>query len=191
MERSAYIETGAGRYREDKGLYLEELEPGLAIEHRPGRTVTMTDNTWLALLTMNQHPLHIDAEYAASTEFGRILVCGMLTFSIVNGMSVSSISQKTIASLGWDNVRFTAPVFVGDTLYADTLVLSRRNSTSRPHQGVVTVRTRGVNQSGRTVVTFERTMLMPSRDYVRRESIELAAGQPVDNEPASACRGDV
>jgi itaconyl-CoA hydratase len=160
---SAYVKIGENRYREDRGLYYEDFEPGLVIEHRPGHTVTMTDNTWQSLLTHNQHPLHIDAEYAAGTEFGKIVVCGMVTFSIVNGMTVSSISQRTIASLGWDKVRFVSPVFVGDTLYSESQVLSRRPSSSRPNQGIVTVETRGYKQGGVKVVTFERTVLMPTR----------------------------
>ena len=163
---SGYTKTGDNRYREDRGLYLEDFDPGLVIEHRPGRTVTLTDNIWNSLLTLNQHPLHIDSEYAAGTEFGKIVVCGMVTFGIINGMTVGSLSQRCIAHLGWDKVRFTTPVFVGDTLYAESEVLSRRDSKSRPGQGIVTVQTTGKNQDGVIVVTFERTILMPSRQFV-------------------------
>lgn len=165
MDKSAYIKIDERRYREDKGLYLEDLEPGLIIEHRPGRTITATDNIWHSLLAMNQHPIHINEHYAAETEFGQLLVGGLVTFSIVNGMTVSSVSQKAICHLGWDRVRFTAPVFVGDTLYAESEVLSRRNSESRPGQGIVTVATRGKNQKDVTVVSFERSILIPSRNY--------------------------
>jgi len=178
MVEFGYIKVSSDRYREDRGLYLEDLVPGLVIEHRPGRTVTMTDNIWSSLLTLNQHPLHIDSEYAATTEFGKMVVCGMVTFSIVNGMTVASISQKTIASLGWDKVRFTAPVFVGDTLFAETEVRSRRPSHSRPGVGIVTVLTRGYKQGGQTVVTFERTVLMPGRGYM----VDAAPGEPDDLE---------
>lgn len=166
MDKSAYVQISERRYREDKGLYLEDLEPGIVIEHRPGRTITTTDNIWQSLLAMNQHPIHINEHYAADTEFGRLLVGGLVTFSIVNGMTVSSVSQKAICHLGWDKVRFPAPVFVGDTLYAESEVLSRRPSQSRPGQGIVTVCTRGTNQDGALVVVFERTILLPSRDYV-------------------------
>ncbi|GEL70880.1 MULTISPECIES: MaoC family dehydratase [Myxococcus] len=169
MQKSAYIQVGERRYREDKGLYLEDLEPGLIFEHRPGRTITATDNIWQSLINMNQHPIHINEHYAAETEFGRLLVGGLVTFNIVNGMTVSTVSQKAICHLGWDKVRFPEPVFVGDTLYAESEVLSRRNSNSRPGQGIVVVETRGKNQKDVTVVTFERSILIPSRDYVAKK----------------------
>ena len=113
-------EVGKQRYRESYGRCLEDFEIGDVYEHRPGRTITESDNTWFTLLTMNQHPLHFDAEYAAKSEFGKPVVNSCLTLSIVAGMSVSDISQKTIANLGWDKIRLTAPVFVGDTLYAES-----------------------------------------------------------------------
>ena len=122
-------EVGPNRYRESYGRYLEDFKVGDVYEHRPGRTVSETDNTWFTLLTMNQHPLHFDAEYAAKSEFGKPLVNSCLTLSIVAGMSVSDVSQKTIANLGWDNVRMPAPVFNGDTLYAESEVLSIRETT--------------------------------------------------------------
>lgn len=108
--------VGAKRYRESFGRYYEDFEVGAVYEHRPGRTITETDNTWFTLLTMNQHPVHFDAEYAAKSEFGRPLVNSALTLSIIVGMSVSDISQKAIANLGWKEIRITAPVFAGDTL---------------------------------------------------------------------------
>jgi len=158
-------EVGPNRYRESYGRYLEDFKVGDVYEHRPGRTVSETDNTWFTLLTMNQHPLHFDAEYAAKSEFGKPLVNSCLTLSIVAGMSVSDVSQKTIANLGWDNVRMPAPVFNGDTLYAESEVLSIRDSKSRPTQGIVTIRTTGKNQDGTDVISFERTMLIPRRGH--------------------------
>ena len=98
-------EVGKKRYRESYGRYLEDFEIGDVYEHRPGRTITESDNTWFTLLTMNQHPLHFDAEYAAKSEFGKPVVNSCLTLSIVAGMSVSDISQKTIANLGWDKIQ--------------------------------------------------------------------------------------
>ena len=95
---------------------------------------------------MNQHPLHFDQEYGGKTEFGKVLVNSCLTISLVTGMSVSDISQKTIANLGWDKVRLSGPVFVGDTLYAESKVLSKRESNSRPNQGIVSVETQGIKQ---------------------------------------------
>ena len=108
-------EVGKNRYRESYGRYLEDFNIGDIYEHRPGRTLTESDNTWFTLLTMNQHPLHFDTEYASKSEFGKPLVNSCLTLSIVAGMSVSDISQKTIANLGWDKIKLTAPVYVGDT----------------------------------------------------------------------------
>ncbi|SVC66235.1 uncharacterized protein METZ01_LOCUS319089, partial [marine metagenome] len=123
-------EVGKNRYRESYGRYLEDFTIGDVYEHRPGRTITESDNTWFTLLTMNQHPLHFDAEYASKSEFGKPLVNSCLTLSMVAGMSVSDISQKTIANLGWDKIKLTSPVFVGDTLYAESIVLSKRESKS-------------------------------------------------------------
>ena len=134
--------VGDKRFRESYGRYFEDFEIGDVYEHRPGRTITETDNTWFTLLTMNQHPLHFDKEYGAKTEFGKVLVNSCLTISLVTGMSVSDISQKTIANLGWDKVRLSGPVFVGDTLYAESQVLSKRESNSRPNLGIVSVETK-------------------------------------------------
>ena len=158
-------EVGPKRYRESYGRYLEDFNVGDTYEHRPGRSITETDNTWFTLLTMNQHPLHFDREYGAKTEFGQVLVNSCLTLSVVTGMSVSDISQKTIANLGWDKVRLTGPVFVGDTLYAESTVLTIRESASRPNQGIVTVESRGLKQDGQQVISFERSMLIPKRGH--------------------------
>ena len=124
-------EIEPGRYRESYGRYYEDFNVGDIYEHRPGRTITETDNTWFTLLTMNTHPLHFDAHYAKKTEFGRPLVNSALTLSIVAGMSVSDLSQKAIANLGWENIKLPAPVFAGDTLYAESEVLAKRESKSR------------------------------------------------------------
>ena len=157
--------VGDKRFRESYGRYFEDFEIGDVYEHRPGRTITETDNTWFTLLTMNQHPLHFDKEYGAKTEFGKVLVNSCLTISVVTGMSVSDISQKTIANLGWDKVRLSGPVFVGDTLYAESQVLSKRESNSRPNQGIVSVETKGIKQDESVVISFERSMLIPFRGY--------------------------
>ncbi|MDP6135424.1 MAG: MaoC family dehydratase [Arenicellales bacterium] len=154
-------EIAPGRYRESYGRYFEDFEVGDIYEHRPGRTITETDNTWFTLLTMNTHPLHFDVEYAANTEFGRPLVNSALTLAIVAGMSVSDLSQKAIANLGWSDIRLTAPVFPGDTLYAESEVLSKRESKSRPTQGIVSARTTGMKAAGTVVMTYERSFLVP------------------------------
>ena len=158
-------QVGANRYRESFGRYFDDFEVGDIYEHRPGRTITEADNTWFTLLTMNQHPLHFDAAYAAKSEFGRPVVNSALTLAIVTGMSVSDISQKAIANLAWDKIRLTAPVFAGDTIYAESEVLSKRESKSRPTQGVVTVKTTGRKADGTEFMTYERTVLVPKRGH--------------------------
>ena len=158
-------QVGEQRYRESYGRYLEDFHVNDVYEHRPGRSITESDNTWFTLLTMNQHPLHFDREYGEKSEFGQVLVNSCLTISMVTGMSVSDISQKTVANLGWDKVRLTGPVFIGDTIYAESKVLAIRESKSRPNQGIVTVETIGKKQDGTQVISFERSMLIPKRGH--------------------------
>ncbi len=158
-------QVGPSRWRESYGRYYEDFEIGDVYEHRPGRTITETDNTWFTLLTMNQHPVHFDAAYAAKSEFGRLLVNSCLTLSIVAGMSVSDVSQKAIGNLGWNDIRLVAPVFVGDTIYAESEVIAKRESAKRPTQGVVTVRTTGRKADGTIFMTYERIVLVPKRGH--------------------------
>ncbi len=147
------------------GRHFEDFEVGDVYQHRPGRTLSEADNTWFALLTMNTHPIHFDAEYARHTEFGKPLVVSTLTLAVLVGMSVADVSRKAIANLGWDKVRLPKPVFAGDTLYAESTVLDKRESRSRPQEGIVTVRTTGRNQRGEVVCEFERTMLVARRGH--------------------------
>ena len=156
---------GPHRYRESFGRHFEDFKVGDVYEHRPGRTISESDNTWFTLLTMNTHPLHFDAAYAANTEFGRPLVNSCLTLAMVTGMSVSDLSQKAVANLGWDKVRLTAPVFAGDTIYAESEVLEVRGSKSRPTQGIVTVRTTGRKADGTAFMSYERAILVPKRGH--------------------------
>jgi acyl dehydratase len=157
--------VGENRLRESYGRYYEDFTVGDVYEHRPGRTISEADNTWFTLLTMNQHPLHFDFTYAAKSEFGRPLVNSCLTLSIVVGMSVSDISQKAIGNLGWNDIRLTAPVFIGDTIYAESEVLAKRESTKRPTQGIVAVRTIGKKADGTVFMSFERSVLVPKRGH--------------------------
>ncbi len=152
--------VGPNRYRETFGRSYEDFKVGDIYEHRPGRTISETDNTWFTLLTMNTHPMHFDAEYAKSSEFGRCIVCSPFTVAVMVGMSVSDVSQKAIANLGWSDIRLTHPLFAGDTLYAESEVLEKRESASRPNAGLVTVKTTGRNQDGKVVCVFTRTMLI-------------------------------
>ena len=158
-------EVGKQRYSESFGRYYEDFEVGDVYEHRPGRTLSEADNTWFTLLTMNKHPLHFDAEYAKKSEFGKPLMNSALTLAIVAGMSVSDLSQKVIANLGWDKIRLTAPVFAGDTIYAESEILSKRESKSRPTQGIVTAATTGKKADGTVFMTYERTILVPKRGH--------------------------
>ena len=158
-------EVGKNRYRESYGRYLEDFKIGDVYEHRPGRTISESDNTWFTLITMNQHPLHFDAAYAATSEWKKPLVNSALTLSIVTGMSVADISQKAIANLGWDKIKLTGPVFGGDTIYAESEVLEVRESKSRPTQGIVTVKTTGKTSEGLVFLTYERSVLIPKRDH--------------------------
>ncbi|AME27006.1 MULTISPECIES: (R)-specific enoyl-CoA hydratase RipB/Ich [Burkholderiaceae] len=168
---SAYRQIEANRFRETSGLYFEDFVPGNTYEHRPGRTITDVDNIWNTLLTMNTQQVHFDAAYAAKTEWKKLLVDSTFTLALVTGMSVRTVSAKVVANLGWDKVRATHPVFAGDTLYAESTVISKRESKSRPTQGIVTVETKGINQEGKVVMTFERTMLV----YKRGQSPEADA----------------
>ena len=158
-------QVGEGRYRESFGRNYEDFTVGDVYEHRPGRTITETDNTWFTLLTMNKHPLHFDQEYARHSEFGRCIVASPFTVALLAGMSVSDVSQKAIANLGWTDIKLTHPVYPGDTLYAESEVLAKRESKSRPDAGIVSVRTTGKNQDGVVVCTFDRTMLVQRRGH--------------------------
>ncbi len=169
VERSP---VGSNRYRETFGRCFEDFEVGDVYEHRPGRTISEADNTWFTLLTMNTNPLHFDAAYAAKSEFGKPVVNSALTLAIVTGMSVSDVSQKVVANLGWDKIKLTAPVFAGDTIYSESQVLAKRESKSRPNQGIVTVRTVGTKADGTEFMSFERTVLVPKRGHSIDDSPE-------------------
>ena len=165
-------QIGPQRYRETFGRYFEDFVVGDVYEHRPGKTVLDYDNHLFTLLTLNTHPLHFDREFAQDSEFKQNLVVSTYTLSLLIGMSVTDCSQKAIANLGMDEVKFTAPVFAGDTLYAESEVLAKRESASRPGQGIVTIRTLGKNQRGETVCTFKRNMLIPGRGGAVEDRVE-------------------
>ncbi|MEC7917746.1 MAG: MaoC family dehydratase [Pseudomonadota bacterium] len=170
MSKNKEIEPG--RYRESYGRYYEDFVVGDIYEHRPGRTITQTDNIWFSLLTMNQHPLHIDEEFGKGTEFGKTLVLSPLTVSLMVGMSVSDISQKAIANLGWTDIVLPHPLYVGDTLYAESEVLEKRESKSRPNDGIVTVQTTGKNQDGTIVASYKRSALIPKKGHAVEDKID-------------------
>jgi acyl dehydratase len=144
-----------------RGLYYEELEMGATYKHSPGRTVEAADNTLFSTLTMNSQSLHLDAAAATTTEFGQRLVNSMFTLSTIVGLSVGQMTQETtVANLGFGEIAFPAPVFAGDTLYAETQVVSMRDSKSRPDAGIVEFLHIGRNQNGDIVAKARRTALM-------------------------------
>jgi acyl dehydratase len=146
------------------GRYFEDWRIGDLIEHEIRRTVTETDNLLISTLTHNPQPLHIDAEAARASEFGRILVNGTFTFSLMVGVSVGDTTLGTlVANLGYDKVTMPAPVFIGDTLHAETEVVELRESMSRPEAGIVTFEHRMFNQTGALVCRCLRTALVKRR----------------------------
>lgn len=148
-----------------QGRFFEDFEVGDVYRHPLGRTITQTDNSWFTLLTQNTAPLHLDRHYAAQTEFGRPLVNSTLTLALVTGQSVTDVSQNVFANLAWDEVKLPHPVFEGDTLYSQSEVLDKRESKSRPNIGIVTVKTTGYNQDGKTVITFRRSVMVYKRGH--------------------------
>ncbi|MEM9130887.1 MAG: MaoC family dehydratase [Actinomycetota bacterium] len=146
------------------GMYYEDFEVGHRIEHQPGRTVTETDNLLFTTLSMNPQPLHLDAEFAAEANFGRILVNSFFTFATVVGLSVGDTTLgTTVGNLGFDETRFPNPVFIGDTIRSSTVVQAKRESSSRPEWGIVTFLHEGHNQRGELVCTCVRNGMMIKR----------------------------
>jgi acyl dehydratase len=139
---------------------FDELEVGAVYRSRFGRTVLEADNVWFSLLTLNTNPIHFDAAYAATTEWERPLVDSTFTLALVTGLSVVDVSVRAV-NLGWREVTLPVPVFAGDTIRAETEILAKRESASRPGKGIVTVRTRGLNQRHEVVIEFERTVMVP------------------------------
>ena len=157
-------QVGEHRFRETFGRHYEEFNIGDIYEHRPGRTVTETENTWFTLLTMNTHPMHFDAEYAKASEFKRCIIASPFTVALMVGMSVTDVSQKAIANLGWTDIKLTHPLFAGDTLYAESEVTDKRESKSRPDEGILGVETRAYNQKRELVMSYRRRLLVYRRD---------------------------
>lgn len=143
------------------GKYYEELEVGAVFQHQPGRTVTETDNLLFSTMSMNLQPLHVDAEFAKESQFGQILVNSIFTLAVVIGLSVRDTTLgTTVGNLGFEETRFPKPVFLGDTLYAETEVKAKRESKSRPEWGIVTFEHRGRNQRGEIVCTCIRNGML-------------------------------
>jgi acyl dehydratase len=156
------------------GRCFEDFEVGDVYRHWPGKTITEYDDHLFCMITMNHHPLHTNAHYAeTSTQFGRNVVVGNLVYSLALGMSVPDVSGKAIANLEVESLKHLAPMFHGDTLYAETKVLDKKESGSKPDRGVITVETRGYNQEGTEVLYFRRRVLVP-----RRGTVDEQPGRP-------------
>jgi itaconyl-CoA hydratase len=164
--------------KEWRGRFFEDLEVGDVFRSRLGRTVSDVDNTWFTCLTMNTNQVHFNAEFAQGTRFGQPLVNSCLTLALVTGLSVPDTSENGTANLAWDDIKLPHPVFVGDTLWAESEILETRESRSSPGVGIVSLRTRGVNQRGETVVEFRRTFMI-----YRRDAAEVRDGFPAPADP--------
>ncbi|MBN1326548.1 MAG: MaoC family dehydratase [Candidatus Cloacimonetes bacterium] len=145
------------------GHYWEDFTVGETVVHQLRKTITENDNVLFCNLTMNHHPLHLDSEYARGSQFGQRVVAGTYTLSLAVGISVEDISGKAIANLGFSKVQHLAPVFIGDTISAETEILDKRLSKHKPDRGIIEVETRAFNQNGVKVLVFTRQVLIPRR----------------------------
>ena len=165
-----------------QGRFFEDFTIGDVYRSRLGRTVTAADNTWITLLTNNTNQIHFNAHYAAETPFGKPLVNSAITIAIVAGLGVTDTSENGFA-LGWDEIKLPNPLFEGDTLYSESLVVDKRPSSSRPGMGIVKFRSRGVNQDGVVVLDYVRSVMVFERSQ-HREMFSFP--EPRLNEDGSA-----
>ena len=147
------------------GLYYEDFVVGEVINHALSKTIFESDNNLFSLITMNYHPVHTNIDYATHNQHGQLLVAGTLVFSLVVGMTVLDVSGKAIANLDYEEIRHLAPTFIGDTLYARTHVISKRESKSKHDRGIIYVETIGFNQHGEDVISFRRNVLVKKKSY--------------------------
>ena len=157
-------DESAHRYRQSLGRCYEDFNVGDIYEHRPGRTITETDNIWFTCLTLNTNQIHFNTPYSKRTQFGRPLVNSAFTLALVTGMTVPDTSENAAANLAWTDITLPSPVFVGDTLWAESEILDKRESRSSPNVGIVSMRSRGVNQRREVVIEFRRTFMVYKRD---------------------------
>lgn len=172
--------------KEWRGRYFEDFEVGDVFRSRLGRTITETDNTWFTNLTLNTNQSHFNAAYAERTRFGRILVNSCFTLSLVAGLTVPDTSENAVANLGWTDIRLPRPVFVGDTLWAESEILGLRGSASRPEVGIVSMRSRGLNQRREVVIEYLRTFMIPRREAEGRIDAFPGTDAPWGVGPAEA-----
>lgn len=160
--------------KEWRGRFYEDFDVGDVFRSRLGRTINEADNTWFTNLTLNTNQVHFNAPYAERSSFGRVLVNSTFTLALVAGLTVPDTSENAVANLGWTDIRLPAPVFVGDTLWAESEILELRPSESRPTAGIVSMRSRGVNQHGEVVIEYLRTFMV-----LRRSAPEASSSFPV------------
>jgi itaconyl-CoA hydratase len=153
-----------------QGRFLEDFEVGDIYRSSVGRSLTETDNIWFTLITNNPNQIHFNNEYGSSTEFGRCLINSVFTLAVVTGLTVPDISMNGF-NLGWDSVRLPHPVFVGDTLYAESEVLEVRESRSNSTRGIVRIRTRGIQQEGVVVLEFERNVMVWKHAHAQNHNV--------------------
>ena len=142
------------------GLFYEEFEVGSEIKHNLSKTIFECDNNFFSLMTMNHHPVHTNIDYAGKNQHGKILVVGTLVFSLAVGITVPDVSGKAIANLGYEDIKHLNPVFINDTIYVRTKVLSKRESKSKQDRGIVYVESIAYNQDGIDVLSFRRNVLV-------------------------------
>jgi acyl dehydratase len=148
-----------------EGRFFEDFEVGDIYKHPGGRTIIDADNVWFTNLTLNTNPLHFNYDYADRTDFKKPLVNSCFTISLVTGMSVTDLSQNAVANLGWENVRLPNPLFIGDTLYAESEIVDKRESKSKPHAGIIKAKTKGIKHDGTVVIEYERNILVYKREF--------------------------
>jgi len=147
-----------------RGRFYEDFEPGDVYRSRLGRTITETDNIWFTCLTLNTNQIHFNVPYAERTQFGQPLVNSAFTLALVVGMTVPDTSENAAANLGWTDIKLPRPVYVGDTLWAESEILEKRESKSNTSVGIVSMRCRGINQRREVVIEFKRTFMVYKRD---------------------------
>lgn len=164
------------------GRFFEDYEVGDTYQHPFGRTISEADSTWFTLLTCNTNQNHFNAHLAQSNPItqGRIIVNSGFTVALVLGLSVIDMSQNAVANLGWTDIKLTYPVYVGDTIYAESICIDKRESSSRPEMGIITMKTRGLNQEGDEVVSWIRTVMIPKRTSgIGQDYFPAAKGGPL------------
>lgn len=166
-----------------EGRIYEDFEVGDVYQHPLGRTILPADNSWFTLLTQNTNPIHFDHAYAAQTEFKKPLVNSAFTLALVTGQTVTDLSQNAMANLGWDEVRIPNPLFEGDTVYARTEVLEKRESKSRPNVGIVRVKTIGFKQDGAIIIEFKRTFMVYKRGCIPHKGDQFPHPKTDDHKP--------